>query len=250
MRRNNKSRKANKNNRTGAAKNALSRKQVKGEYPTINGTMTIPLNLTTKSVQERRFFDRGGTTNASTTVAQTSLLDQMLSTTGLLATFDSMVNSVFVGTTQRYMARVHISHMDVRLHCINALSNGVVVGDSYNTLRVYNYVTATTYQGNKANALSDVVSHPLPSDVLKPLCDESFTTWISAFDSTDDGSPTHELRNFSCPINLTIDCVSESGRTVWDTKAGDVMLEVISDSSVTPHPQLIWAYRVYYDVLQ
>ncbi len=162
---------------------------------------------------------------------------------------DSMVTPIVSGSTQRYTSRIHITKIDVRLHVTNALSNGVVAGDSYNTCRVGLYCSGAPYLTAITAPFNTIMEHPNNEDVLKWLCDKNYVTWITAFDATDDGAPKHHMDQFSCPVNMTIDCQSVGSRTAWDTKAGDLQIAIVSDSAVTPHPSVEWAIRVHYKVL-
>ncbi len=225
------------------------RKPVSNEFPTINMRLNSSIDLTTRNSAYTAYFDRAGTTSATTSVAATSLLDQLLNGTGLLATMDSMVTPIASGSTQRYTSRILIPRIDVRLHVTNALSNGVIAGDAYNTCRVGLFVSGSPYNFATTPPFNTIMEHPNNEDVMKWLCDKNYTTWITAFDATDDGAPKHHMDSFTCPVNLKLDCHSVASRTQWDTKAGDLQIAIVSDSAVTPHPTVEWAIRVYYKVL-
>jgi hypothetical protein len=220
--------------------------------PTVNqkiGNQLLDLTTRRQGVYTA-YFDRSGSTSATTTLATTSLLTPLLNSTGLLAVNDSMVIPIVSAGITEWTSRVMIQRVDCRIRFLNALSNGVVAGDSYNTLRAFLYVAGATYLATKSSVLLDTLQFPDTEDVAKVLFDETVPTTILAFDSTDDGAPSHEFRYFSVNVNTILDCVSTSSRTAWDTKAGDLLFAVISDSAVTPHPTVDWAFRVHYRVLR
>jgi len=222
------------------------------KLPTINNRLgNRILDLSTKQRGfYTSFFDRQGNTSTSSTVSNTSILQPLLDATGLLALNDSMVVPIRVNSAlNEWTSRVMLEKIDVRLRFLNALSNGVVAGDTYNLTRAFLHVSGSTYLATTASPLTNVLEFYDPEDVQKVLFDETVPTTISAFDSTDDGAPTHFFKAFTVQCNTILDCVTTTNRTTWDTKAGDVQFSVISDSAVIPHPTVDWAFRVHYRVL-
>lgn len=209
------------------------------------------MNFTTKTQEESMFFDHWQAPfSTNTTVTVGTLLDTLLSSTGILATNDTYAKPIWIGTAQRWTSRIHISHMEVRVHVINSQSNALVAGDMFNTVRWMAFVTPSSYASGVPNILIDTIRQPITNNIAKILCDETFATHVAAFDSSDLASPTHEVRSFSCPVNLMIDCITNNTRTTWDTKAGNLALNIVSDSSVTPHPQITYSIRTHFKFMR
>lgn len=221
------------------------------DFPTINRTTTPLLNMTTKTADESLFFDFSLTsTNVTDTAVSASMLDALLSSTGILAANDTYARPIWIGTAGRWTSRIHITHMDVRLHAINAQGTSLLSGDMWNTARFMTFVSNTSYAGVNPIPLTNVTNHPITNNVAKVLCDDTVALHTTAFDSADINSPSHKVLVYSCPVNTIFDCVSSNTRTTWDTKAGDIYLCYVADSSLTPHPTFTYAARLHFRVLK
>jgi hypothetical protein len=221
------------------------------DFPTINFANTPPLNFTTRTLQEGLYFDYyPGTFSATSTVQVDSLFDNLLNSAGILATNDTYARPLWVGTAQRWTSRIRIDYMDVRVQAVGSQGTALIAADLFNTVRAMIFVSPTNYQAATPNALVDTIRHPLTNNIAKVVCDETFLTWTAAFDSADLNSPTHVARQFSCPVGMTVDCITNNTRTTWDTKAGDLVLNWVSDSTLTPHPQFLIACRIHFSVLR
>lgn len=221
------------------------------DFPTINRATTPLLDMTTKTQDESLFFDFSlSAISATTTAVSASLLDNLLSSTGILATSDTYAKPIWIGNAERWTSRIHLKHMDVRIHAINSQGTALLAGDLFNTARFMLFVSNTSYGGANPLPLIDTFQFPITNNVAKVLCDETFALESTAFTSADLNAPSHDVRSFSCPINTKLDCVSSNTRTTWDTKAGDLYLCYISDSAATPHPFFYFSARVHFSVLK
>lgn len=221
------------------------------DFPTINRATTPLLNMTTKTADESLFFDFAlAATSGTTTAVSASMLDTLLSSTGILAVNDTYARPIWIGTAGRWTSRIHITHMDVRIHAINAQGTLLAAGDIYNTIRFMTFVSNTSYGGVNPIPLIDTINHPITNNVAKVLCDDTLALRTTAFTTADLNAPSHEVLAYSCPVNVILDCVSSNTRTTWDTKAGDVYLCYVADSSVSPHPSFYYAARIHFRVLK
>ena len=127
--------------------------------------------------------------------------------------------------------------------------SALVGADMYNSMRVVIFITGANYQAATPSSLATVLQHTTTNNVSKPLCDLTYALQSIAFDSNDLNSPSQEWKTFSCPINTIVDCISSSTRTVWDTKGGDLVINYVSDSALSPHPALELTARIHFRVM-
>jgi len=156
-----------------------------------------------------------------------------------------------VANTPQLNARILLKRADVRLYSIGSQANTLVAADLHNTIRYMGYLVGDSYKDSTINALTDIFRHPDTSRLLKPYFDKTHTLATQAFDDTNYNSPQIRAEQFSFPINTIIDCFTPvaAGSSGWDTKMGNLLLDIVSDSAVTPNPAYSINIRIYYDYL-
>ena len=219
---------------------------------TVNGaigstlTMTAP-NPTTSYVDVD--IDAISVTSAQQVVR---LFDPLLGAGGLLRTFPQMMKITANNTsnTPGFYFRFHVDKIVLNLNFVGSSSNAVAAGDLYNRIRANCWETDLPYSST-AYPVFDVDNQVDWRWVRKHHLDHVATLTAGAYDSTS-GFPASATQNIkiSIPINRTFEAFSSatvSGLpSVMDTREGNLLLSVVADSSVLPHPSWSGSARLYY----
>ncbi len=147
-------------------------------------------------------------------------------------------------------SRIRISHLEIDVTLVGSQSNVVVVGDLYNFMRFAYYIEGTPYDGTGASPpvsyLTGVIAGTNISDVQKVLVDSRVPLSVQAYAGTQL-VPQTANRTFRVPVNRSFVFYStNAGYTQWRTEAGNLLLDVVSDSTVTPNPAFSHNTRIFF----
>lgn len=147
---------------------------------------------------------------------------------------------------------VHITHLEVDITMVGSQSNVVLVGDLYNFIRFAYYVEGVPYDGtgltSPTSYLTGVVSGTNIRDVDKVLCDQRRSLSVQAYAGTQlvPQTVTFTMR---IPIKRSFLFFStNAGYTQWSTRQGNMLLDVVSDSSINPNPTFSHNTRIFFEL--
>lgn len=152
--------------------------------------------------------------------------------------------------TPSLRSRIRITHLEVDVTIVGSQSNVVVVGDLYNFMRFAYYIEGTPFDGTGATPptayLTGVIAGTNISDVQKVLIDHRAPLSVQAYAGTQL-VPQTVNRTFRVPVNRSFVFYSaNAGYTAWRTEAGNLLLDVVSDSSVSPNPAFSHNTRIFF----
>jgi len=173
---------------------------------------------------------------------------------GILGSFPQTTIPVITGTSTTWYQEVRITDMLLSVSCIGSQSNALLAADLYNRIRTYFCWTGKSFSTANVNpAGSSLVLWPVMQDITEVLFDANFDLPSVSFDTTNTtNTPMVRTWRGRIPINKTLQCFSSSatGTSGWDTKEGDLILALISDSAVTPNPTVSINARIFYDIIR
>lgn len=126
----------------------------------------------------------------------------------------------------------------------------VLVGDLYNFLRFAYYIEGTPYDGTGAilptGYLTGQISGTNISDVSRVLLDHRVPLSVQAYAGTQL-VPATANRTFRIPVNKSfVFYSSNAAYTQWRTEHGNMLLDVVSDSTVSPNPAFSHNTRIFF----
>jgi hypothetical protein len=198
------------------------------------------------------YFDYLFNNTVSTTVAFSTVLTPLLgpSGTGILGGYPILARPSFVNNVIIWQTRVRLSRMVVKWRAVGSTGGFVTPGDLYNTMRCVIYKTDEEYATVNIEPLVSVDGGLDLEDTRTVFYDKTILLPTQAFDSsTGTNIPMLASGCLEIPLNLALDCFTSvnAGTSGWNTKLGDLVFSVVSDSSVTPHPSFVCTIRVYYE---
>lgn len=200
-----------------------------------------------------RYVDRNTTYSADSNPNWGSVLEPILGSSGVLATFPQISSPVFSGASYDFFAGIHIKEIMVSVTVTGSVGTALASGDIYNQLRFIMFTTDLVYSISPTIPLEAAVnSWPNNIDVKKVLLDLKYDLPTITFEpSTRYNAPSIRTYRAMIPINKVYDCVTTSniGISGWDTKNGNICFAVVSDSTISPHPTLEASWRVFYDIV-
>lgn len=141
--------------------------------------------------------------------------------------------------------------------------NGLITGSQGNTLLpadIYNNVRMRMVWNG--DSFLDPQTLSVPSSITSPFdtrhstrtyFDKTFYLPTITFDSSNNAVPTQRPFRKFIKINRVIEAFSTTttGTTAdWDTKEGNLMLYMWSDSAVSPHPTVEAHFSLFYKYIQ
>lgn len=155
------------------------------------------------------------------------------------------LNTDFQTTSKILLRRFEVSY-----RIIGSQGTAIASGDLYNTVRVMVYKTPLRTGTTPTQPLVDVVSFPKLLDVEKVLMDEKFALPAQAFDSSDYNVPLVRTGHRVIPVNKTLEFYTDDipSTTSWYSRNGNVWFACVSDSSVSPNPEISMKFRFYYEL--
>jgi len=192
--------------------------------------------------------------NNTTGNYQASLLFGLLGSSGTLATYPQRATPVSYGNdVTRLCSRIRLHYMEVSMRFLGSQSNTLASGDLFNTMKVIIYRSGESFQDSNTVALTNVDTPANLLDVDRVYYQSVIPLSSTAFDSsTNYNVPRNITRNLDIPLNFDLLCwstTSSGSGAQWDTKKFNIVVEAISDSSVSPNPQFAISARTYFSFL-
>ena len=181
------------------------------------------------------------------------MLDPLSAASGILATFPQHAIPVYQGGTYRLRTSLRIRRLEFTFVCSGSVSNTLIAADFYNYVRIAVVKTGKTYASSNTNYLNTVHGGTTMQDTQQVLADKILGMSTQAFNSSDYNSPG--LADYRFAIDCHWDPVFYSTNATgtgaaWENQEGDIMVELLSDSAVAPHPQVNFSCRVFFDFLK
>lgn len=220
-------------------------------YDDANGS--YPLRY--KVPQSTPFWDANFSNAISSTAGQYSVLTPLLSTTGLLATYpqQSLIVNSGLSSAVQYIQKVKLHGVMAHLRSVGSMGTAINSSDIYNTIRQLLCWTGKSYSQTNISPLQNggVDTWPNLIDVKEVLVDVHQDLPSLSLNGTTANSPGIKTYRAYIPINKTLECYSNSANgSVWDTREGDLIYNVVSDSTVSPSPLAIATFRVFYEIVR
>jgi len=145
-----------------------------------------------------------------------------------------------------------IRQIDVSLSFSGSEGSAIAAGDLFNNMRLLIWTTKINSNSSPTAPLTDFISFLQTQDVDKIIYDEKFALPTQAFSPSGYNVPQVINRQFSRPVNLTLECFTDTVPAVsgWYARNGNILASLISDSSVSPNPLANVKFRLYYRVLR
>jgi len=158
----------------------------------------------------------------------------------------------FGAGTIRYQAAIHVHGLCMRYRIVGAQSNVLASGDLYNSTRQIVWETGASYQDTTIAIGTGLDNWYDNSDIVRIHHDHTVNLPTQAYNTSSNYNvPQVIVVEKYLPINRRYDWFSTNNPpTSWDTKRGDILLNFISDSGVSPHPTLWISCRIYYDMIE
>jgi len=215
------------------------------------GTTIIknPINL------HEAFFDYEATANdVTSTAVQYSLLTTLLSATGLAQQFPQHAMPFLRSTGYGLRQSFRLVRMEYRFTIVGAQSNAILSADIYNVVRIAMFTSGKDYSAVNALYLNNSpTSGTNLADVNRVLFDKTFAMATNAWNpSSGYNSPSVKIVTGGIRLNDIIHAYSSNASgsgAAWDTNGKDYLLNWVSDSSITPHPQVTVGIRFYFEYL-
>lgn len=185
--------------------------------------------------------------SSTTTTVSASLLDDLLSNTGILQAYPQHATPVYYNGNYRLRTKIVIDRIEVRATIVGAVSNALLAADLYNTLRLAIYKTGVSYSDTSTAYLNGVTSGTTVTDVKKVYLDKTWALPSQAYDSTITTATPQVLcaeYYFEPHFELDVFSLNATGLGVaWDSNGVDLMFDHVSDSSIAPHPTISMTVR-------
>lgn len=173
-----------------------------------------------------------------------------MSATGVLQSFPAHATPVSQNGVNRLRGVINLDYMELTVNFIGAQSNAILSADIFNQIRCTVVRTGLPYSGAPEQAQVSVVGGLQLSDVKEVYHDQVATLTTRAWNSSSGyNSPGVIIKRKTIPIGYRLAVHSENTTGVgvaWDTLMSDVLISFVSDSNVTPHPQIQFNCRVFY----
>jgi hypothetical protein len=192
-----------------------------------------------------------GSLSATSTTTQTSILTAIQS---LLASYPQHATPVYQGALSGFKLRqqLYISHLEVRIQMVGAQSTTLLSADLYNSIRYAIYMTGKNFSSGSYKYLNDTVTGGILDDIKRLYVDKVVSLPSQAFDSVNSYNVPQVVNLFNkIPIEQVFNFYSltPSGTSTWDTEERDLLIDFVSDSSVTPHPLIQYNIRIFFSFL-
>lgn len=205
-----------------------------------------------KSIESRtvEYFDFGFSAGITSAGVTYSILDPLR--TQILPSYQSIWRPSLVGWSpgsKLLNARIKLQHADIRVLSTGAQSNALLAGDLYNSIRYVMYLTGNSVLDVQPSPMSNLTEFLSLQDIERVYTDKLVPLPSQAFDTSNNYNvPQVTQRTFTIPMNLTLDWFTSdaTGATGWDTRKYNVLMQTLSDSTVSPHPSIEFRVRLYY----
>jgi hypothetical protein len=145
--------------------------------------------------------------------------------------------------------KIWISHIELRTQFVGAQATVVAAADMYNSIRLALYLSGPSYKESSAPYLTSVIGGGTLDDIKQIYVDKVVSLPSQAIDNVSGYNVPQVHNHFQqIKINRYFDWYSltPTGTADWETVANDLLIDVISDSSVAPHPTVEWSARIFF----
>jgi hypothetical protein len=199
------------------------------------------------------FYDYKIAGNITSTPTQYSLLEPLLSSTGLLQQFAQHAKPYFQNNAYGLRQNILLVRAELTMMTVSAQSNAILSADIYNTTRVAIVQSGVDFINTNNLYLTGVLSGTDKSQTTKVFMDKISKMETQAWNqSSGYNSPGVQITRRNIKLNITLKCNSTntSGQGAnWITNGKDLILNWVSDSTITPHPTIDFNLRVYFKYL-
>jgi len=139
--------------------------------------------------------------------------------------------------------------MEVTATFTGSEGTALAAADLYNRIRICFFYTPVPSADNPAIPLYDVTGFCNITDVKTIYFDKVFSLPSQAFNSADYNAPGMQSLKKTIVVNRNLEWnnyTSSPEVNYWYTRAGNLYVAYVSDSSATPHPSLEMRTRLYY----
>jgi len=145
---------------------------------------------------------------------------------------------------------VIVTHLECEISIVGSQSNIVVAGDLFNFMRFAYYLEGPEYDGTGGSTptsyLTGVTSGTNITDVMRVLKDTKVPLSVQAYAGAYIVPQTKSIF-YRIPVNQKFVFFSANGTyTQWKTDKGNLLLDVVSDSSATPNPTFTHNTRIFF----
>lgn len=209
--------------------------------------------LTTTYVGPLPYWDYAATVSVSTSPTSLFLLDPLLSSTGLLATYPQSIGGYFNGTHYRLRGTLIVKRVEIRMWITGAQSSTLLPGDLFNTVRLAFYLAGAAYTDSTEQYLGNGYSAGADTDdILKVYYDKSFPLSSTMYNSTtlyNTPATKTVCKEMDCSNVLKVYSTTPTGAGgTWNTVRNKFMMDLVSDSSVAPHPEVRVSFRFFFSI--
>jgi hypothetical protein len=206
-----------------------------------------PQRRTTSRIDDLRvcnYYDVVVNQTVSTTVYQDSLLDDL--TTLVFATNPPVMNTTSQNGVIMYRSRILIEKMELTLQFTGSQSNTITSADLFNCMRFAIYKQDTTMNDTNAPLLVSINAGVQTQYQARVYMDRTITLVTQAFD-TQSNYNVPQVKHIRKVIKMNQPMTYfKVGSGGWDAQRNDIILNVVSDSSLSPSPTLTGNIRVFY----
>jgi len=168
--------------------------------------------------------------------------------TGQLATYPSVMEPYMAGLSAVYdfKGKVRVERLLITLNLVGSQSNTIAAGDLYNRVRVILIYTNSNYLGTVAFNTFTIDTQPDMRDA-QILYDQVHNLPSQAFDTVNSYNvPQCKTLKINAYQNRNFELFSTQGGATWDTRRGNYILYIVSDSAVAPNPLVSGSTRLLY----
>jgi hypothetical protein len=190
----------------------------------------------------------------STTPVTYSLEDTtMYPTTGQFAAYPQVFKPYMAASTNSvfdFVGRIRYRFLEVRLNFLGSQGNLLATGDLFNRMRVLIVYSKTNYLGTITMNSLTVDRLVDLRDVDKVLADKVICLSSTAYQqSSGYNVPATKTIHLKIPLDYIVEVFSNAGGATWDSRNGSFEMYIVSDSTVSPNPQVSGQTRLYYEIL-
>lgn len=181
-------------------------------------------------------------------------MDALLASTALLQQYPAHSIPVYQNGSFFLRQDVWISHFEIDMELVGSQSNTLVAGDLYNSVRYAVTRNGKAYSDSNVPYLTGVMTGTNLQDTQHVYIDQRVALPSQAFDTlTNYNVPMVIHRTHTIPVNRVLSCFSTNASgsgAAWDTTKEDYTMFLVSDSSVSPNPQVALTFRCFFTFMQ
>lgn len=202
-------------------------------------------------VTESPFWDYQATLFSGTTCLTLFVMDPLLGSTGLMATYPQHAEGYFNGTVFRLRQHVTVQRIEMRVWLVGSQTTAIAAGDLYNRVRLALYKVGAAYTDSTEQYLANGFSAGTSiNDVRQVYVDHtwslsaraSLTTTGAIIPATASTSWTVTMAQ---PFSIYSTDSTGSG-SLWNTTQEALRCDVVSDSALSPNPEVQLDFRFFF----